>query len=155
VKGDITLVKVWWCSDEVLKDYDLIQDCLHSNNGGYGDPIERDTSLIKSDLDLGFTTAEACKNIYCTQASYDENEGEWEIDEQRTKELRQARKRERLQKGVPFKDWWQKARERIVKNEMEPLLLEMYHNSMEKGPRFAEEFRKFWSLPQDFTLGGE
>jgi acetone carboxylase alpha subunit len=155
VEGDTTLAKLWWCSDEILKDYDIIQNCMHSNNGGYGDPIDRDTSLIQSDLDLGFTTLEACRNIYCAEAIYDAKKEEWTIDEQKTKELRETRIRERLERGVPFKKWWQETREKIMKQELDPLLLEMYHNSMEKGPRFAQEFREFWSLPQDFTFGGQ
>jgi len=155
MKGDITLIKHWYCSDEVLRDYDLVQILHNANNGGYGDPIDRDLGLIKSDLDLGFTTEEACRNVYCAQVNYSKKEEDWTIDEQKTRELREMRRKERLQKGIPFKEWWQKTRDQIMKGELDPLLLEMYRNSMEKGPRFAEEFRQFWSLPQDFTFGGE
>ncbi len=155
VKGDIALAKVWWCSDEVLNDYDLIMDCLYNNNGGYGDPIERDTDLILSDLELGFTSADTCRNIYCAEVNYDENKNGWTMDGQGTKELRQSKRGERLRRGVPFKRWWNKTRDKILKKEIEPLLMEMYHNSMSKSPRFADEFRAFWSLPNDFTFGGE
>ena len=155
LKGDITTAKMWWCTDEVLKDYDVVQICYQTNNGGYGDPIDRDTDLIRSDLHLGFTSLEACRNIYCAEASYDGREEEWRIDEERTEELRQATKNERLQKAIPFKDWWQKARQRVERKEMVPILLDMYHSSAKNGPRFAAEYRDFWSLPHDYTFGGE
>ncbi len=155
LKGDISLIKMWWCSDEVLKDYDLIQLCYYTNNGGYGDPIERDADLIRSDLGLGFTSVEACRNIYCAEAAYDEGKGQWSIDAKGTEKLRESRRKERLKRGVPFKDWWQKTSKKIMKREMDPLLLEMYQSSMDRGPKFADEFRRFWGLPQDFNLGGE
>jgi N-methylhydantoinase B/oxoprolinase/acetone carboxylase alpha subunit len=155
VNGDVTQAKMWWHSDEILKDHDLIQICYNNNNGGYGDPIDRDTSLIKLDLDLGVTSTETCRNIYCAEAVYDADTEEWSIDENRTRQMRDARRKERLRKGVPFKDWWQKSREKVTKQAMPPLLVEMYQNSMKNGPRFAEEYRKFWSLPDDFAFGGD
>ena len=152
IKGDITMAKMWWCTDEVLKDYDLVQICYQPNNGGYGDPLDRDPNLIRSDLDLNFTSLEACRNVYCAEASYDDTEEEWTIDEGKTEELRQTRKNERLQKAIPFKEWWQKSRDKVLKKKMDPMLLEMYHSSAKNGPRFAAEYRDFWGLPQDFTF---
>ena len=152
VKGDISRAKAWWHTKETLHDYDIIQNCMHSNNGGLGDPIERDTGLIKSDLDLGLSTIEACRNIYCAEASYSEKDEEWTIDDKKTAELRQQRKQERKQRGVPFQQWWQGTREKILRGRLPPLLLEMYGNSMKKGPRFAQEFRDFWGLPPDFSF---
>jgi len=155
VKGDITRAKMWWYSDEVLHNYDLVQVCYNNNNGGYGDPIERDIGLIQSDLDLGMTSQETCRNIYCIEAEYNAGTEEWSIDEQLTKQRREEKRNERLQKGIPFREWWEQSRKKVAKQEMPPLLAEMYQNSMKNGPQFANEYRKFWSLPDDFVFGGE
>ncbi len=155
VKGDIELVKMWWSSDEIIKDYDLVQICYQNNNGGYGDPLGRDIQRIEADLDLGFTSEEACRNIYCADASYDDREEKWNIDPEKTQKLRLEKRKQRLKKGVPFKKWWGKTRQRVAKKEMDPLLLEMYQSSEEKGPKFASEFKEFWSLPEKFTFQGE
>ncbi len=155
VKGDIELVKMWWSSDEVLKDYDMIQICYQTNNGGYGDPLDRDTQRIESDLDLGFTSKEASRNIYAADASYDDEEEKWSIDNKKTEMLRREKRKERLKKGIPYRTWWENTREKIAKKDMDPMLLEMYGSSAEKGPGFAKEFKEFWSLPEEFTFKGE
>jgi len=155
VKGDFVLVKMGWATDEPLHDYDLIQICYNNNNGGYGDPIDRDTELIRADLDRGWTSAETCRNIYCAEPVHDGHKDEWTIDTEKTKDLRQKRKTERLKRGIPFKEWWIQTRAKLLRGEIEPMLAEMYRSSMKMGPRFAEEFRSFWSLPHDFTFGGE
>jgi acetone carboxylase, alpha subunit len=155
VKGDITRAKMWWYSEEVLRDYDLIQICYNNNNGGYGDPIERDTGLIQSDLELGFTSPETARSIYCAEPIHNGASDEWAIDEESTTQLRNERRKERLQKGIPFKEWWERSRKKVMKQEMPPLLAEMYQNSMKNSSRFADEYRSFWGLPDDFAFGGE
>jgi acetone carboxylase alpha subunit len=52
----------------IAKDGDLIQIAYSGNAGGLGDPIKRDTRLIKKDLDLGLLTLERCRSIYCVEA---------------------------------------------------------------------------------------
>jgi len=155
VKGEASLVKHWWYSKEVLKDYDLFQISFHGNNGGFGDPLDRDLRLIKSDLDLGFSRQEACHKVYRAHARHEDGEGQWVVDEQETASLRAEKRKERLGKGIPFREWWERSREQLLRKELDPLLVEMYANSMKKGPRFADQFRRFWSLPEDFTFEGE
>jgi hypothetical protein len=117
-----------------------------------GDPIERDPAWIKADLDNGLTTEWQASNVYCVKASYDESAKEWRVDEAETAKLRQARRKQRLSRAVPVKDWWKKNRERITSRDMDPLILEMYQSSMRMSEPFAKEYKDFWALPDDFVL---
>jgi acetone carboxylase alpha subunit len=130
-------------------------DMLVTDNcaaGGLGDPIERDPSWVKADLDKGLTTAEIARDIYCVSVKFDERAKEWKVSEARTKKLREAKRAERLNRAVPVQDWWQESRKKIMLREMHPLLLEMYQSSMKMSQRFTREFKDFWALPEDFAL---
>jgi acetone carboxylase alpha subunit len=120
--------------------------------GGLGDPIERDPAWIKADLDSGLTTEWQASNVYCVKANYDEGTKEWTVDEAETEKLRQARRKQRLSRAVPVKDWWKDSRQKIVSRDMHPLILEMYQSSMKLSETFAKEYRGFWALPDDFVL---
>jgi N-methylhydantoinase B/oxoprolinase/acetone carboxylase alpha subunit len=130
-------------------------DILSSNSGaagGLGDPIERDPARVKADLDEGLTTEWMAKNIYCVEVSFDEKAKEWKVDEAATRKLRQAKRKERLARGVPVKQWWEKSRQRLISRNIDGKLAEMYQSSMKMSQTFTREFREFWALPDDFTL---
>ena len=74
------------------------------------------------------------------------------IDEEKTAELRENRKKERLVKGVPVKEWWHKRRQDLIEEKMPELLKKAYNGSLEKGERWPGEFRTFWNLPSDFNF---
>jgi acetone carboxylase, alpha subunit len=131
------------------------KDLLVADNGsagGLGDPIERAPELQKADLDNGLTNEEISRKVYCIEACYDEKAREWQIDEKATKKLRQAKRKQRLSRSVPAEEWWQKARQRLLKKDIDPLLLEMYRSSMKLSQNFTREFKDFWALPNDFAL---
>ena len=138
--------------DDVLGDGDVMQGFNNSSAGGYGDPIERDLGLIKKDLDNGVLSLEICRNVYCAEASFDPKTDEYVIDEQKTQELRERERKERLERGTPTKEWWRKSRQRVISGEFPPLLKAMYNDSLAKGERWPEEFRAFWNLPENFTF---
>ena len=64
----------------------------------------------------------------------------------------QKRKKERIAKGIPVKEWWQKRRNDIIEERMPEILKRTYNGSLEKGERWPQEFREFWGLPSDFTF---
>ncbi len=150
IEGEVTVVNYMLPPIEVKDGDMLVTD--NCSAGGLGDPIDRDPSWVKADLDQGFTTEEIASRMYCVSVSYDENAKEWKVDEAETESLRQARRKQRLSRAVPVKDWWEENRERIISRDMHPLLLEMYESSMKMSQSFAEEYRDFWSLPDDFAL---
>jgi acetone carboxylase alpha subunit len=115
-----------------------------------GDPIERNPKLQKADLDNGLTNEEISRNMYCIEVSYDEKSKEWSVDEAATKKLREAKRKERLSRGVPVEQWWQQSRKRLQEKELHPLLTEMYQSSMKMSEGFTREYKDFWALPEDF-----
>jgi len=132
-----------------LRDKDvLIVD--NASAGGLGDPIERDPKLVKADLDDELCTEWIARNIYCVASRYDSKAKAWAIDEAATKELREAKRKERLARAVPVQKWWGKARQRLLKKDLDPLLIEMYQSSMKLSPNFTQAYREFWALPEGF-----
>jgi N-methylhydantoinase B/oxoprolinase/acetone carboxylase alpha subunit len=123
-----------------------------SGSGGLGDPIERDPALVKADLDNGLATEEMARNIYCVAASFDRKSETWVIDYATTEDLRRAKRKERLARGQPMRQWWEKARKRLMAKDLDGKLGEMYQSSMKLSQDFAREFRDFWALPDDFAL---
>jgi hypothetical protein len=120
--------------------------------GGLGDPIERDPGLVKSDLDNGLATEEMARNIYCVAVTFDGKSKAWKIDYAATAGLRQAKRKERLARGRPMRQWWEKARKRLMEKDFDGKLVEMYQNSMKMSQPFTREFREFWDLPEEFSF---
>lgn len=128
-------------------------DVVFTDNGsagGLGDPIDRSPSLQKADLDAGLTNEDITRRIYCIAATYDARAKEWKIDPEGTRRLREAKRKERLGRAVPVREWWEKARQRLLKKDLDPLLIEMYQSSMKLSPNFTQAYREFWGLPEGF-----
>jgi len=151
VKGEI-LVYDHLVEHMTVSNSDIFINIQHSP-GGLGDPIERDPALVRADLENGFATQEISRDIYCVKTNYDEVAKEWRVDEAGTKRLRQRKRKQRLERGIPTKQWWQRARERLLSQRLDPLLQEMYQNSMKMSQPFARELRDFWALHEDFNFG--
>jgi N-methylhydantoinase B/oxoprolinase/acetone carboxylase alpha subunit len=134
-----------------INDGDLMI-CAPMASGGLGDPVERDTRRVKEDLDNGLATPRIARDIYCVEAQYDDSGKEWAVDSGKTDELRQKKREQRLTQGVPTRQWWQQARERVMAKGMNGMLIEMYQNSMKMSNRFTQEFNDFWALPENFEM---
>jgi hypothetical protein len=92
-------------------------------------------------------------DVYGVVAQEDATRKEWTVDAQATErrraEMREARKR----RGVPFRQWWEQERQRIMAKEgMAGAVQEMWRSSMELSPGYGAELRAFWRLPEDFTF---
>ncbi|MFO8011019.1 MAG: hydantoinase B/oxoprolinase family protein [Dehalococcoidia bacterium] len=135
---------------EIQENDQLIVD--NGSAGGLGDPIEREPELQKADLDSGLTNEEISRKAYCISASYDDKAREWKIDDRETKKLREARRKERLSRGVPVEEWWKQARKRMLDKDLNGLLSEMYSSSMKMSEGFTREMKAFWALPEDYSL---
>jgi len=94
--------------------------------GGLGDPLERNPASIKSDLDQGLCSDWQARNVYGVEVSYDDGTKEWRVDEAASGTLRAAKRKERLTRGVPVKEWWQKSRAQLMQRDLDARLLEMY-----------------------------
>ena len=137
---------------EQLQEYDLV---IHPVSGAQalGDPIERDPELVKTDLDSGWTREWVASGVYGVVASYDKKAKEWRIDSAATEGRRQEIRAARKKRGVPFREWWQQERPKVLaKENMSQAVLDMWRTSMELSPDYGQEMRAFWQLPQDFTF---
>jgi acetophenone carboxylase len=92
-----------------VKDGDIL---IHTAQGGagLGDPIERDPELIINDIKDGMATIEISEKVYCVAI----NRNTLEIDYEETSKLREAKRLERIKKGIPAKDY---VKEMINKRE--------------------------------------
>jgi N-methylhydantoinase B/oxoprolinase/acetone carboxylase alpha subunit len=137
---------------EALHEYDLI---VHHVSGAQalGDPIEREPELIESDLDSGWTREWVAQGINAAVTSYDEKAREWHVDADATQRKRVDVREARKARGVPFKEWWKQERGKVAAREnMDPAVLEMWRSSMRLAPKYGEDLRAFWQLPDDFTF---
>jgi acetone carboxylase, alpha subunit len=137
------------CMEVFDKDVYVVDN---SSAGGLGDPIERDPALQKADLDNGLTNEEISRNMYCIAVHYDEKAKEWKVDDEETRKLRAAKRKERLSRGVPVEQYWQQARQRILDKKLDPMLREAYQSSMKLSQGFTRDYKDFWALPDDFAF---
>jgi acetone carboxylase alpha subunit len=114
--------------------------------GGWGDPLERDFSLIENDIHYGWVTADVAKSIY--GAVTDEN---GKVKAAETNELRQQMRHRREERSVDAKDWWKKEREQVLKKRFSEDVYNMYADCL-KYQKFRREFTGMWQLPQDYQL---
>jgi acetone carboxylase alpha subunit len=152
LKGDIKPIPHFYITDP-LKDYDLIAHRVISGCGGYGDPIERDPALIKKDLANGLTSPETVTKINAVALAKDN--GTWHVKEQETTELRASVRENRKKRGRPVKEWWQTTRQRILKGDLDPHVIELHRDCLKNSEKFKQEFQEFWALPGDFSFEKE
>ena len=110
---------------------------IHTAQGGagLGDPIEREPEAIINDIKNGQATIEISENIYGVSIKRDS----LEIDYEETSKLREARRRERLSKGIPVKDYLKEMINKREKGLLPPFILEYLKETADFCPQFKEE----------------
>ncbi|UCF56891.1 MAG: hypothetical protein JSW15_12645, partial [Deltaproteobacteria bacterium] len=111
--------------------------------GGSGDPIERDPEVIARELENERTHLETVENAYCVKI----DPKTFGVDEAETKRLREERKKERLAKGVPGKEYV-KAMVEKRKNKDLPEVVEAF---LEEMTDFSEGFREELAFEEEFA----
>ena len=91
-------------------------------------------------------------NVHAVEVNAGASAEQWSIDENKTRERREAKRQWRKTHGRPVREWWARERARILAKDLDPLLLEAYRSSFSLGPRFRQEFIEFWGLPEDFSF---
>ncbi|MCP5044332.1 MAG: hypothetical protein GY944_25155 [bacterium] len=138
---------------EPLCDYDVI---VHPIAGAeaMGDPIDRDPALVANDLNEGWTTDRVATTIHGVVTT--KPNGHVVVDEKATQAKRAEIRETRKARAVPFKQWWAEERGKVQAQEnMDPAVLRMWASSMELSQGYADELRRFWKLPEDFTFTTE
>jgi len=136
---------------EHLETYSLIE-ADHGGSAGFGDPLERDPALVKKDMDHDLTTAQTARDVWGVEVCYDELKHEWTVDQTKTNKLRKKLLKQRRARGIPFREWWAKSRQEVVKKAMIEPVRRMFNEAMELSPAYTTEFTEFWGLPEDFKL---
>lgn len=160
---------------DVLGHGDIIQMVNGAAAGGYGDPLERDPELARKDMNNGLLSLEMARKVYFIEASYDEDTGEYSLDLEGTRSLRDEERNRRLA-NVTTKQWWKERREQLLAGNVHSLIKDMYNDALQsvpeipspfdpvwnvsggsiecqpKGSRWPGEFRAFWQLPSDFEF---
>jgi acetone carboxylase, alpha subunit len=127
----------------------------HSYNGGggYGDVLERDPVKTAWDVENGFLTAEAARNVFGIVVRENLDTDEMEADLAATAAAREELRRERVRRAVPVAEWMAQESTRIRDQKFAFEVRRMYASAMRLSPRFSSEFRDFWGLEPSFTFG--
>lgn len=128
-----------------LKSYDLWYQEI-STSGGYGDPIERDPNLVRKDIELDIETLWEAEKIYCVKIDPET----LEINEKETKRMRDQRRKDRLAKAIPTKQYIVMVRERILTGNIPEPSKTSLNKSLRISVKFRSEFIESWGLSEDF-----
>jgi acetone carboxylase, alpha subunit len=148
--GEIIRNKQSITTETIFENYDLYLNYLRGGPG-FGDPIEREPKKVEEDLNGGYLLPRYAENIYGAALERGEN-GKYQVDLEGTEKCREEIRKERLKRGVPTKQWIDKERKKILVKDASIQVRHMYASSFALSKKFTEEFKTFWSLPDDWEL---
>jgi len=140
-------------TETIFEDYDLYLNYLRGGPG-FGDPLERKPKMIEDDLNEGYLLPRYAEKVYGAVLKQDEK-GRYVVDEKLTEERRREIRKERLKRGIPTKEWMKQEREKIINKQAAIQVRHMYAGSFGLSAKFFNEFKTFWSLPEDWKLTEE
>jgi len=160
IDGDVTRRPEGISTPKEFDDYDMYLNYLRGGSG-LGDPLERDPEDVLSDIHDGYVLPRHAEDAYAVVVNKINDEakhnsavqGEWELDEEATEQLREKRMDQRAEKAQPVSEWYDQQRDRI-RNEEDLIddVKKTYESSMRMSEQFARFFRNFWDLPEDFAF---
>jgi len=127
------------------KDGDLFASATAAM-GGWGDPLERELSLLENDVRYGWLTPEVVREVYGVVT---DEKGKTKVKE--SEELRQKMRERRKERSVDARDWWRKERRQVLRKEFSEDVYNMYADIL-KYEKFRREFMGMWQLPEDYQL---
>jgi acetone carboxylase alpha subunit len=140
-------------TETIFENYDLYLNYLRGGPG-FGDPLERDPKKVEDDLNGGHLLPRFAERVYGVVASINQ-QGKYVVDEEKTKASREAIRKARLTRGIKTKEWMEQERERIINKQAAVQVRHMYAGSFALSKKFANEFKTFWNLPQEWQLTEE
>ncbi len=127
---------------------------LIAGGHGLGDVLERDPGAVADDLNDLYLLPRFARSIYGVVAHLAED-GKWQVDTAGTEDLRAQMRRERLERSVPVQEWFEAEKAHASALDMIEPVRRMYTESIGLSAAFADEFRKFWELPDDWQPPGQ
>jgi N-methylhydantoinase B/oxoprolinase/acetone carboxylase alpha subunit len=129
-------------ASRALKPGDLY--CVqYWGGGGSGDPIERDPKLIAKDIENKLTNIRTVEKVYCVKIDPET----LKIDLEKTKELREARKKERLKQGISGREYVKKMVEKRKSRDLPEPVLKFFDEMI----KFSEGFRSELAFEEAFA----
>ena len=107
--------------------------------------------MVVQELNEGLAAIMSAENVYGVAAVQEANNGHWVLDKDKTSELRADIRKRRLKTAIASKKYIEKERKNLLEGKLAPIVKEMYNDSFNKSPRFLQEFKRFWELPDTFT----
>lgn len=149
VTGDETLDKRGVTMLEPYRRGDLYLSFI-KGGPGLGDPFERLPDDVELDLNEGVLLPEFAERVYAAVVTT--SESGYSVDREATEARRRAAREERARRAIPVREWIEaeRARRVVPKKVIEPLAT-MYRSSMELSATWAQQYREFWRLDEDFT----
>lgn len=119
------------------KEGDII---IHSSIGGagLGDPIERDPKQIVEDIRNGHATLDVAEKVYAVSI----DPVSLEIDYKKTQTLREGKRKERLEKGVPGGEFLKLLVEKRGKRDLPQVAMDFIDETAAFCQAFKEELEK-------------
>jgi len=119
-----------------------------NGGGGLGDPIERDPDSIVPDIENGVVSLDMAYKVHCVSIDSES----LKVDYQGTEELRQSKREERLNKGIPGSEYLKAMVERRRKRDLPKRALEFMKEMMGFSSAFREDIEMEEKLAQkDFA----
>ncbi len=141
------------CStQEEFGDYDLIMNYLRGGPG-YGDPIERNPKDVEADLNQRHILLRYAEKVFgCV---FKEKDGTYTVDIKATEKKRKAIRKERLKRSIPAQEWLNQEKQNILDQKASLQVRNMYAESFALSEKFTQEFKEFWTLPEDWIIHEE
>lgn len=137
-------------TEAMFKDYDLYLNYMRGGPG-FGDPLDREPAAVADDVNGGYLIERFAASVYGVVLT-EGADGLKLADGPATEALRTRIRKERLARAVPTKEWMKSERKRILAKDAGLQVQQMFAASFKLGPKWAEGFRKFWDLPEDWQL---
>ncbi|MBN8918090.1 MAG: hydantoinase B/oxoprolinase family protein [Rhizobiales bacterium] len=140
-------------TEEMFSDYDLYLNYMRGGPG-FGDPLDREPQAVADDINGGYVLERFAGEVYGVVVRKG-TDGLVVVDEAATKAARAQIRKDRIAKSVPTRDWMKGEREKILAKDAGTQVQQMFAASFKLGPRFEQQFRSFWDLPESWVLNEE
>ncbi|MEN2987026.1 hydantoinase B/oxoprolinase family protein [Tistrella sp. BH-R2-4] len=137
-------------TEAVFENHDLYLNYIRGGPG-FGDPLDRDPASIEKDLNERALLPRYATSVHGAVAMKVGN-GRWEVDAAATAERRAQMRLDRIARSRPTRDWMADERRRILDKQASLPVRHMFATSFGLSDKFLNDFRRFWDLPDDWTI---
>ncbi|MCK9284154.1 MAG: hydantoinase B/oxoprolinase family protein [Rhodocyclaceae bacterium] len=133
-----------------LKHGDLVFQGLQASSA-WGEPLDREFDLIKSDIERGWMTPETARKVYGAVVEVAAN-GACKVDADASAKARLELRNRRKTRAVPAKEFWARERAKVVAKDFSHVdVANMYQDTL-RYEKWHREFYEFWQLSEDYKI---